>query len=181
MSVFTNRFDASEDEADEYVAAVLGLLGERNPVDLLAALRSEVEELIRGVWEEDLRKPEAEGKWSMMDVILHLLDSEIAWGCRLRAVLAEDRPNLTGYDQDRWAENLNYEAADLDTSLHALFGLRRSHVALIRSLTEEQKQRVGIHSERGEESLELMIRLYAGHDLVHLRQLARIRDTVVDV
>jgi len=36
-----------------------------------------------------------------------------------------------------------------------------------------------VHAERGEESVEHMIRLYAGHDLLHLQQLARIRRTVV--
>lgn len=180
MSVFTNPFDAATDEAAAYIEAVIGLVGERDPIEVLAGLRPAIEDQIKGVWEEDLRRPEAEGRWSMMDVILHLLDSEVVWGCRVRSVLAEDRPTLAGYDQDRWATHLNYAAADLDDTLSALFALRRFQVHLLQSLTPEQLARPGVHTERGEESLEHMIRLYAGHDLVHLAQLERIRAAVVD-
>jgi len=180
VSVFTNSYSAAADEADAYIQAVLDLLGDLDPVEVLCGLRPALEYRIKGVWEEDLIKPEAEGKWSMMDTILHLLDSEVVWGARMRSVLAEDRPTLTGYDQDLWSSNLNYDKAEFDSTLRALFGLRRFHVRLIQSLTPEQLGRVGIHSERGEESLEHMIRLYAGHDMVHLGQLERIREAVVD-
>ena len=56
--------------------------------------------------------------------------------------------------------------------------MRAAHLALLRSLTPEQWQRVGQHTERGPESLSLMARLYAGHDLAHLRQIARIRSSL---
>jgi hypothetical protein len=49
---------------------------------------------------------------------------------------------------------------------------------MLRQLTPEQKQRVGVHAERGEESVEHLIRLYAGHDILHLNQIDRIRKAV---
>ena len=62
------------------------------------------------------------------------------------------------------------------TAYVALFGLlRRGNLHLLEHASEADLQRVGVHAERGEESLERMIPLYAGHDLVHLRQLDRIR------
>ena len=180
MSVFTNKHGAAADEADAYVHAVLELLGDLDPVEVLSGLRSALEHCIKGVWEDHLIKPEAEGKWSMMDTVLHLLDSEVVLGTRLRSILAEDRPTLTGYDQDLWSSSLNYDKAEFDNTLRALFGLRRFHVRLIQSLTPEQLERVGVHySGHREESLQKMIRLYAGHDMVHLRQLERIREAVV--
>lgn len=179
MSVFTNKYGATADEADAYVQAVLELLGDLDPVEVLSGLRPAIEQRIKGVREDDLIKPEAEGKWSMMDTILHLLDSEVVLGTRLRSILAEDRPTLTSYDQDLWSSSLNYDKAEFDNTLRALFGLRRFHFRLIQSLTPEQLERVGVHySGHREESLRQMIPLYAGHDMVHLRQLERIRVSI---
>lgn len=90
-------------------------------------------------------------------------------------VLAHDRPPLTGYDQDRWAERLRYDQADARQALQEFALLRAANLRLLAGASVADRRRVGVHSERGEESVEQMIRLYAGHDLLHLRQLERIR------
>jgi hypothetical protein len=51
-------------------------------------------------------------------------------------------------------------------------------VRLLRSLGPAEKKRVGVHTERGEESIEHMVRMMAGHDTLHLNQLDRIRKTL---
>jgi hypothetical protein len=63
---------------------------------------------------------------------------------------------------------------------HAHRTMRRQiqFVARIAGLEIDGRRRDGVHAERGEESVEHMIRLYAGHDLLHLEQLARIRRAV---
>jgi hypothetical protein len=53
--------------------------------------------------------------------------------------------------------------------------LRRANLRLVDGASPAELQRVGVHVERGEESLERLSRLYAGHDLLHLRQIDRIR------
>jgi uncharacterized damage-inducible protein DinB len=118
------------------------------------------------------------GKWSIRQVLRHLADSELVWGYRLRLVLSQDRPPLTGFDQDRWAERLHYDEADVATALEEFALLRRGNLKLLDRATPDDLERVGVHTERGEESVEHMIRLYAGHDLLHLRQIERIRHVV---
>jgi hypothetical protein len=178
MSVFSNPSSRSMEAARTYVAAVLELLGARDPFDVLEhtapALRAVVEALPR----EDLARPEAEGKWSMGHVLQHLADSELVWGYRLRLVLAEDRPRLTGYDQDLWADRLQYGGAEPSQSVADFAVLRSANLRLLRAASADDLRRVGVHAERGEESVEHMIRLYAGHDLLHLRQIERIRATL---
>jgi hypothetical protein len=93
----------------------------------------------------------------------------------VRLILAQDRPTLTGYDQDLWAERLHYADADAAQALEQLRVLRRGNLGLIERATPQDLKRVGVHSERGEESVEYLCGLYAGHDLLHLRQIARIR------
>jgi hypothetical protein len=100
------------------------------------------------------------------------------WGWRVRLILAQDRPQITGYDQDLWADRLNYAGADPDDAMSVFAILRRANLKLIDRAAPADLKRVGVHSERGEESIEYLVRLYAGHDLLHLRQIDRIRAAV---
>ena len=175
MSIFTNSISAAKEEADGYIAAVLKLLDDKDPLVVLERLISELENLVNGLTGEELRRPEAPGKWSILEVIHHLADSELVWAYRLRLVLAEKQPQITGYDQERWASQLKYGEANLEDVLELVGILRKANLRLISSLSDEELQRAGTHNERGEETIEHMIRLYAGHDLVHSNQISRIR------
>jgi hypothetical protein len=174
MSVFTNAASAARDDAEAYIAAVLELLGEQDPLVVLRRTPGELRQAVAERTADDLRRPERPGKWSALEVIQHLADSDLVWAYRLRLVLAEDRPRLTGYDQDQWATGLRYQDVDPDDALGQFAALRQLNLKVIEGLNSTALARDGVHSDRGEERLELMIRLYAGHDLVHLRQLARI-------
>ena len=178
MSIYTNPSSSTPEETAAYVRALLDLLGEHDPFALLHATPAAVRELCSDVSAEALGRPEAPGKWSMRQVLAHLADSELVWGWRLRMVLAHDRPPLTGYDQDRWAERLQYELSDPEQSLRTFALLRENNLRLVDRATPQDLARVGVHSERGEESLEHLVKLYAAHDLLHLRQLDRIRSKV---
>jgi uncharacterized damage-inducible protein DinB len=178
MSVFTNPASSSLQQAKAYTSAVLELVGSQDPLGVLERTRGEVQSIIEGLSDQQLKTPEAAGKWSIVEVLQHLADSEIVWGWRLRLVLAQDRPVLTGYDQDLWAERLFYGEANADEALEVWSVLRKAHLRLLRRLDSEDLGRIGLHSERGEESVQHMIRLYAGHDLLHVRQLQRIRQVL---
>jgi hypothetical protein len=178
MSVLTNPASTSREQAAQYTAAVLGLLGDRDPLTVLAATADKLRFVFAGMDARAIRMPETPGKWSVTQVLAHLADSEVVWAWRLRVILAQDRPPITGYDQDAWAEKLGYEKADAGECVDRFAVLRDSHLLMLRQLTPEQKQRVGVHAERGEESVEHLIRLYAGHDILHLNQIDRIRKAV---
>lgn len=175
MSVFTNSASRSVDQAREYTTAILDLLGTQDPLDVLKATPEALRAAVAGLSDAQLSKPEAPGKWSMRQVVRHLADSDLVWGYRVRMVLAHDRPTITGYDQDLWADRLGYAGADVGHALEEFAILRRGNLALLTAASAADLERVGVHSERGEESVGHMIRMYAGHDLLHLRQLARIR------
>lgn len=170
-TVFSNRPGSDQ---DAYISAVLGLVGERDPLEVLAATPGELRRVLEPISEEALGRPEAPGKWSLSQVAAHLADSEVAYAWRLRLILAQDRPPLTGYDQDAWAERLGYADVDLKQSLLLFETLRASNLRLLRRLAPVDWERVAVHAERGEESVRHMAKLYAGHDLLHLRQIARI-------
>ena len=174
MSIFTNPAASSAAEAKEYIAAILGLLGDRAPLDVLRATEDELRRRVKDVPPARLLKREAPGKWAVNQVVQHLADSDLVWGWRLRMVLAHDRPQITGYDQDAWADRLHYDEADVADALDMFRVLRRANLRLLTRASAEELERVGVHSERGEESVAHMMKLYAGHDLLHLRQIDRI-------
>ncbi len=166
------------DEPGEYAQGLLRRLGDRDPLAVLEVLGTGVRSAFEGVPEPAVRQPEAPGKWSMIEVAQHLADSEIVVSFRLRMILAHDQPEITAYDQDLWANRLRYREAKLADVLEQLEALRAANLRIARRLTGEDLSRIGIHAERGGESVGYLLRLVAGHDLVHLDQLARIRRAV---
>jgi len=178
MSVFTNPANRAPEHAAAYVTAILDLLGDREPKAVLRETPSALRRAIAGLSPSQLRQPERAGKWSIVQVLQHLADSEIVWAWRVRQILAQDRPPLTGYDQDRWAERLQYDQSDPSDALDLFDVVRRANLRLVDRASPDDLQRVGVHVERGEESLAHLLRLNAGHDLLHLRQIERVRQAV---
>jgi uncharacterized damage-inducible protein DinB len=178
MSVFSNRSVDPPDERGRYADAVLDLLADRDALAVLKDTLAALARAIDGLSAEQLHRAEAPGKWSISQVLQHLADSDLVWGWRLRLILAHDRPTITGYDQDLWADRLHYADADAAEALETFGILRRGNMKLIERATPDDLNRVGVHSERGEESVKHLIRLYAGHDLLHLKQIDRIRRAV---
>jgi hypothetical protein len=178
MSVFTNPAGAALEHARAYVAAILDLLGDQDPLTVLRETPNQLERFVATTPRHVLARPEAPGKWSMGQVLAHLADSDLVWGWRLRLILAQDRPQLTGYDQDKWADRLGYADVDPREAVATFSVLRKGNLRLVERASSEDLQRVGVHVERGEESLAHQLKLYAGHDILHLNQLERIRTGV---
>jgi hypothetical protein len=163
---------------DSYGASLLSALGANDPRQVLSDTPAALRRAIAGLSPDQLSQPEAPGKWSIRSIVQHLADAELVVGFRFRMVLAHDRPSLPGYDQDLWAERLRYQTADIEAALGDFASLRLANLRLFQGAAAADLGRVMWHSERGEESLGKMIRMTAGHDLVHLRQIARVRRAV---
>ena len=157
---------------DAYRQMLLGALGDDDPAEVQAltpgALRSLVEEagpLLRV-------KPEP-GEWSVVECVAHITDSELISAARYRWILAEDDPDIVGYDQALWVSQLG-QVDDDPTSLLAVFAaIRAWNLELWSRRSIEDRERVGHHRERGPESYGLTFRLAAGHDRIHLAQARR--------
>ena len=143
----------------------------QDPVDSLrvfpAALRRVVGTLRPGQRTISPRR----GEWSTKELVSHMADSEIAFGWRLRMMLAQERPVLTPYDQEAWAAALNYRGADLLHALELFAVLRRANCALLAATAPSAWKRTGRHPERGEITLRDLVDHRAHHDLHHLDKL----------
>ncbi len=173
-SPFTNPAAGAADAGAAYTRALLEMLGAREPLDVLGELVPWMEAELGGVGEELLWEPEAPGKWSALDLLRHLVDTELVHAWRIRSVLEQDTPPIRGYDQDAWVRLFGLAVPSSAEGLELLRVLRTANLRVWRSLDASALERAGLHSERGRESVAHMLRLLAGHDLVHRRQMRRI-------
>jgi hypothetical protein len=173
MTSFANPAGNAAAAAPAYIRALLEFLGDRDPLEVAAEQMAWLGGRTAGLSDAVLRRPEAPGKWSVVQVIQHLADTEMVYAWRTRQILCEDRPAIQGWDQDAWARVLGYADADLGVAMAQLGGTRTANLRLWRSLAPAERARVGLHSERGPETLDLLIRMMGAHDLVHRRQIDR--------
>lgn len=174
-SIFSNPAGTAQEDAAAYVRALRELLGARDPYKVQEELYDVIVSEVTGLDDATLRLPEKPGKWSIMQVVQHLADTELVYGYRIRMILTHERPAIAGYDQDAWANGLGYNEVNLKDALEQLRVLRTLNLALVRSLTEEQLEREGVHSERGPESVRTIVAMIAAHDLLHRNQIVRIK------
>ena len=116
------------------------------------------------------------GKWSTLEVVCHLVDSEQAWCHRMKRVIAEERPLLIGYDESRFTATLRYHDHDLKTELILMEGMRAQMALVLRMLPESAWARTGVHNERGLITLEEMLQAeveHVPHHIAHINEKRR--------
>jgi hypothetical protein len=156
---------------DPYLEA----LGDDDAVAAMAEAPDRLRRLVRGLSERQLATRPAPGKWSIREIVAHLADNEVVLGSRYRFIAAMDRPPLPGHDQDAFVANLGVENAATADLLDDFAMARAVNIGLLERIGESAWLRVGIHAERGEESLGRLVAMYAGHDRIHLAQIETIR------
>jgi hypothetical protein len=158
----------------KYIDRILGYTQGRKPLDVQAATASTLARLVEGVPASTLRKRPAPEQWSVVEILAHLADSEVVCGWRLRASLGAPGSPIAAFDQNAWAVAGHYAERDARESIEQFRAMRQANLSLLHSLTPEQWQHHGIHSERGKETIERMVTMFAGHDLNHVQQIERI-------
>jgi hypothetical protein len=156
----------------EYRSRVLALLGDRPVLESLAETAERIEALAARLDASAYATSYAPGKWTAAQILAHLVDAEWGLGFRLRQSLAEDGHTAQPFEQDQW---VTYSSRLTGAQAARTFVvLRQWHLALLRTLTPAEFARSYEHPERGTETVDVLVRLLAGHDLNHLAQLERI-------
>lgn len=133
-----------------------------------------VEALMR-ITPEELDGRAAPGRWTVREIVHHLADSEMTAGIRLRRLLAEDRPEIKGYDQDEFARRLHYDRPH-ETSLELFKSVRDSTAELLERMQPADWLREGTHSEVGRYTTETWLTIYGPHAHKHALQIRAARD-----
>ena len=158
----------------QYVQRIQSKVAGQDSVKVQAATAKKLQRLIKGATPAKLRKRPAPEKWSVAEILAHLADAEIVASWRLRAILGAPGTPIQAYDQEAWLAAGQYGKRDARKSLEQFRVLRDANLALYKSLTPQQWKHHGVHAERGEESIERLASMMAGHDINHLEQVAAI-------
>ncbi|MEX2546167.1 MAG: DinB family protein [Chloroflexota bacterium] len=165
-------------QASEYQQLLLGLLGLDDPAGVQAGTLAEARRLFDAAGPELRTRPEPK-EWSVFECFAHIVDAEIVYSGRYRWILAHDKPDLPGYDQDLWVDALHADGQTSPAELFSIFEpLRAANIALWHRTPLELRARYGIHRERGPESYDLSFKIIAGHDRFHLDQARRTLEQV---
>ncbi len=163
-----------QETAQEYTQRLLSYAGDKDPLRLQRAAPDKLAALLRGKTKNQLTRRPAPDKWSIAEIVAHMADAELAISWRLRQVLSSNAVPVQAYDQDLWARTFNYSKRDTKQSLANFRSLREANLVLLKSVSRKLWENYGVHQERGNESVNHIIRMVAGHDLNHIRQIEAI-------
>ena len=158
---------------EAYRDKLFNLLAGRDPIEVMGQTASTLADIVARHPAAVLRARPFEGKWTPNEIIGHLTDSEWVYGYRLRLILSEDDPAILGTKQDSWVSSLQHNEREPSELVEMFRTLRVFNLAVWRRSSPEDLKRSGRHNERGPESLGVMLRMLAGHDLSHLDQIRR--------
>jgi len=160
--------------AQQYTQRILANAQGQDPIKLQSATANKLARLIKGVPTAKLRKRPAPEKWSVAEILAHLADVEIVIGWRMRSILGAPGTPVQAYDQNAWVIAGHYDKRDPRKSIELHRIVREANLALLKSLSPDQWKHYGQHAERGQESIEQIVRMVAGHDVNHIQQIERI-------
>ncbi|MDQ6892841.1 MAG: DinB family protein [Acidobacteriota bacterium] len=156
-----------------YRNRLLGLVAGEDVYAILEDTPQRVSDLFSGIGDAGLSRRFGPGKWTAREVFCHLADVEVGTGFRIRQIATSTGQHIIQpFDQDLWAKP--YARLPARAAVTAFSALRPYNLAWYRTLPAEDLSRVAFHPERGDESIETIIRMQAGHDRNHLAQLESI-------
>jgi hypothetical protein len=124
---------------------------------------------VRGLSPQELNAFPVPGTWSIQQVILHLMDSDLIGSDRMKRVIAEDSPTLLAYNETAFSKRLYYETLDPVMACEVFRLNRLLTAAILRKLPDGAFARAGNHTERGHETLEDLVQGYADHLDHHMK------------
>ncbi len=139
-----------------------------------AAQADELERMVSGASAEAIHRQPGENRWSILQVVCHLADAELLASVRIRRIITQDRTRLWGYQQEVWADRLEYQRRKLETVLSRFVLLRRENAELVSSQPDTAWEQTAEHDLYGVLSLRQWIEDYLDHTAKHLNQIREL-------
>jgi hypothetical protein len=143
-----------------------------DPLRCLEETPRRIASLVRAWPRERDEHSHAPGKWTARQVLAHLAQLEMVFSTRLRFALAEDGYRIQPFEQDDWMREETPPPALV--SLDAYVAMRGMNLALLTSLTSEQRGRTATHPEWGVVHVDWLAAWCAGHERNHLPQIEAV-------
>ena len=147
----------------------------RDLIEQYARAGARLADALRGLSKPELLARPVPGTWSIQEIVIHLMDSDLIAADRMKRVIAENNPMLIGYDESKFAEKLLYNDQSVEDAV-TIFTLNRRNVAkILRGMPDAAYERKGTHNQRGEVTLGQLLDTYVKHFEHHLQFILKKR------
>src|SRR6202012_1351804 len=163
-----------QETAQQYTQRILGHIAGKNALKVQSETPKRLAALIKNTSTAKLRKGPAPDKWSVTEILAHLGDAEIVVAWRIRSVLGAPGTAIQAYDQNAWVAAGRHNQRNPRECIEVFRAVRDANLGVLKQLKPEQWKHHGMHAERGEETIERILHMMAGHDLNHIEQIERI-------
>ena len=140
----------------------------RDLIEQYAAGGEKLRRAVAGLTSEELRARPGPGAWSVLEVVVHLADSDAISIDRMKRILTEDNPHLLYADETAYVERLHTHEQALEDALLLFEVGRRQFARVLRKLPDDAFERQGTHNRRGRVTVGEMVRDYIKHLDDHL-------------
>ena len=158
---------------NEYAPYYQNYVSQAPEEDILPAMRSQVDALdvlLEGVAPDRETYRYAEGKWSIRELVGHLIDGERMFGYRVLCIARGETQNLPGFDQDQYMLTAPFDRIDLEDLLSEFRLVRLSNIAMLRTLDEAAWMRMGMANDSAV-SVRALVYIMVGHVRHHMNVL----------
>ncbi|MGB0404051.1 MAG: DinB family protein [Salibacteraceae bacterium] len=144
---------------------------DNDPIKELQVSSIEVVELYNSIPENKLNWAYAEGKWTIKDLLQHILDVERVMAYRALTFARYDKSIIPGFDHDKYAELVDTSNRDIYEMLDEYVALRNSTVCLLKSFSDNELSQVG-NANGSDLSVRAIAYILCGHELHHIKVLS---------
>lgn len=158
------------DEYDNFYSGYIDLVNTSNVIETLIQQGQEVFSLIQILSEDEAAYRYAEEKWSVREVLGHLIDTERIMSYRALCISRGEKKSLPGYDQEEYVEQAEFDNRSLQSMSTEYDALRNANISMFSSFNNEQINRSGT-ANNAEVSVRALAYIIAGHEKHHLNIL----------
>jgi uncharacterized damage-inducible protein DinB len=162
----------------QYIQRILGHMNGKESLQVQQETAKKLQKLIKPLSKAQLTRRPEPNKWSIAEILAHLVDAELVGSWRMRFIIGNNGAPVQAFDQDVWAEVFAYSIRDPKLSLETFRVLRENNLRMLKALPKALWENYGVHQERGKETIAHLVRMFAGHDLNHLAQVEKIAKAI---
>jgi uncharacterized damage-inducible protein DinB len=160
-------------ETNEYASFYKGYINDvvgNDPLRNLENQYQEIQSILQSLPEEEANYAYMEGKWTVKEVLGHMIDTERIMGYRALCISRKEKQSLPGFEQDDYVKESNFKDRTLTNLLEDYRTTRKSTISLFKNFTEQMFNQKGFADQK-EVSVLALLYIIAGHEMHHLEIL----------
>lgn len=157
-------------EMTSYQRSYADLVPEGDLLSVLEKNSKEVVQLLSPLSPEKLKYRYAEGKWSIPQLLVHVMDAERIFSYRILCIARGDKTPLPGFEEDDYARNSNADERAFSEVLEEYINVRKATISLLKSLNDSLLSNTGISNTK-KVSVRTLCYILAGHEIHHVNVL----------